>query len=89
VPADPPADSGLATRDDIRRLEELMGALQKAMERIVHDQEVQFKRIAQLQADIDLVRGAWTKTAASAEETTSAKRPTFVGPERRRAARKK
>ncbi|HET9264867.1 MAG TPA: hypothetical protein VFO14_17585 [Vicinamibacterales bacterium] len=89
MPAVPPTDSALATRDDIRRLEELMRVLQKAMDRIVHDQEVQFKRIAQLQADIDLVRGAWTKTAASAEETTSGKRPTYVGPERRLTARKK
>src|SRR5687768_5136019 len=89
VPAVPPTDSALATRDDIRRLEELIAALQRAMDRIVHDQEVQFKRIAQLQADIDLVRGAWTKITATGEETTPAKRRTYVGPERRLTARKK
>ena len=67
----------------------MITALQKAMDRIVHDQDVQFKRIAQLQADIDLVRGAWTKITASGEETPYAKRPNYAGPERRAAARKK
>jgi hypothetical protein len=46
VPAVPPTDSALATRNDIRRLEELIAAMQKTMDRIVHDQEVQFTRIA-------------------------------------------
>jgi hypothetical protein len=58
LPTVPPTDSALATRDDTRRLEELIATLKKAMDLIVHDQEVQFKRIAQLQADIDLVRGS-------------------------------
>jgi len=89
VPAVPPTESALATRDDIRRLEELIAGLQKAMDRIVHDQQVQFTRMAQLQADIDLVRGAWTKMAAAGEETTPAKRRTYAGSERRLTARKK
>ena len=89
MPAVPSPDSPPATQDDIRRLEHLITALQAAMDRIVHDQEVQFKRIAQLQADIDLVRGAWTKTKESGEEKIAAKRPTYIGPERRLTARKK
>jgi hypothetical protein len=90
VPAVPPPDSAPATRDDIRRLEDMILALKKEVDRIVHDQDVQFKRIAQLQADLDLVRGAWTKMAAAAEETTPAdKRRTYAGPERRLTARKK
>ena len=89
MPAVTPTDSALATRDDIRRLEELIAALQKAMDRIVHDQLVQFTRMAQLQADIDLVRGAWTKMAATGEETQAAKRRTYAGPERTLTARKK
>jgi hypothetical protein len=86
----PPTDSTLATHDDIRRLEDMIVALKKEMDRIVHDQDVQFKRIGQLQADIDLVRGAWTEMAAAAEETKpAAKRRTHAEPVRRITARKK
>lgn len=88
MPAVPPTDSALTTRDDIRRLEELIAALQKAMDRITHDQEVQFKRIAQLQADIDLIRSAWTKIPPASEATESSKRRPYAGPERRLTARK-
>ena len=76
MPAVPAPDSALATRDDIRRLEEMILALKREIDRIVHDQEVQFKRIAQLQAEMDLVRRAWTKKPPSDEEEPSAKRPT-------------
>jgi hypothetical protein len=68
----------------------MIRALKKEGDRIVHNQDVQFKRIAQLQADFDLVRAALTKMAAAAEETTpAAKRRTYAGPERRLIARKK
>jgi hypothetical protein len=40
---------------------------------------VQFTRIAQLQADIDLIRAAWTRV----------KSEPYKGPERRSIARKK
>ena len=89
VPPVPPTDSALATLDDIRRLEELIAALQAAMDRITRDQEIQFTRIAQLQADIDLVRGAWTKSPSVTEAAASSKRRTYAGPERRLTARKK
>jgi hypothetical protein len=89
VSALPTPDSPLATRDDIRRLEAMIVALKNQIDRVVHDQDVQFKRIAQLQADIDLVRGAWAKMAARAEATKPSKRRTYVGLERRVTARKK
>ena len=63
-----PPDHPFATRDDIRRLEQLI-------EEMRHDLDVQFTRIAQLQADLDLIRGAWSKVKD------------YAGPERRRAAR--
>jgi len=83
VPAVPPTDFALAIRDDLRRLEDLILAVKKELDRIVHDQDVQFQRIAQLQAEIDLVRGAWTKVTP---ERAPSKR---VGIERRVTARKK
>ena len=84
-------EQSLATRDDIRRLEAMIGALTKTMDRIAHDQDVQFKRIAQLQADIDLIRAAWSQILPSGEATASAtpKRTSYGGPERRVTARKK
>ena len=46
------------TKADLERLE-------KALERLTDEMrtklDVQFKRMAQLQADIDLIRAAWTK----------------------------
>ena len=89
MPAVPPTDSALATRDDIRRLEQLITAFQTAMDRITHDQDVQFKRIAQLQADIDLIRSAWTKIPPASEAPESSKRRTYTGPDRRIVTRKK
>lgn len=89
MPAVPPTDSALATRDDISRLEELVAALRKVMDRITHDQQVQFKRIAQLHADIGLIRSTWTKLSPASDATESSKRRTYVGPDRRLAARKK
>lgn len=50
----PPADQPLATRDDIRRLERLIDEMKR-------QQDVPFTRIGQLQAHIDLIRGAWSK----------------------------
>jgi hypothetical protein len=89
VSALPAPDSVPATRDDIRRVEAMIVALKNQIDRIVHDQDVQFQRIAHLQADIDLVRGAWAKMAARAEEAKPSKRRTYVGLERRVTARKK
>jgi hypothetical protein len=68
----PPADQPLATRDELRRVERQIENQQKQL-------DVQFTRIAQLQADIDLIRAAWTRV----------KSEPYKGPERRSIARKK
>jgi hypothetical protein len=85
----PAPDSVPTTRDDLRRHEELIAALQKAIDRMARDQEVQFTRIAQLQADIDLIRRAWNKIPPATETTLSPKHRTYTGPERRLTPRKK
>jgi hypothetical protein len=79
-----PSDQPLVTQDDIRRLEKQIAALQALLDRFGHDQGVQFTRIAQVQADIDLIRGAWTKVTAPADR---AGQP-YTGPERRQKPRK-
>jgi len=61
----PRSDPSLATRDDIYRLERQIEALKAALER--HDREIQMHvtRMGQLQADIDVIRAAWTKIRSS------------------------
>jgi hypothetical protein len=73
------------TRDDFQRLERLTADLQATLKQIVHDQEIQFTRIAQLQADIDMVRGAWTKLTPPAKRPDD---PQYSGQDRRRVPRK-
>ena len=46
------------TREDIERLERTVDALRDELRKVV---DVQFKRMAQLQADIDLIRSAWAQ----------------------------
>ena len=65
-------DEPLATRDDIRRLERTIEQLRQAL-------DVQFTRIAQLQADLDLIRGAWNKLESPKD--------LYTGPDRRRKSR--
>ena len=60
--------------DDKRRLEQLIAALQTTVDSITRDQKVQFTRIAQLQADIDVIRSAWSKLKPADD---------YKGPERR------
>jgi hypothetical protein len=48
----------LATKADMERLERMLQVLTED----VHKQlDMTFKRIAQLQADLDLIRAAWSK----------------------------
>ena len=68
-------DQPLATRDDIRRLERLIDELHR-------QQDVHFTRMAQLQADIDMIRGAWSKVKPPPDAEP------YSGVERRRASRK-
>jgi len=56
------AASAAVTRTDIERLERQLAELKAAVER--HDASLRMglTRMAQLQADIDLIRAAWAKT---------------------------
>ena len=56
-----PSDQPLATREDVQRLQAQIAELVKLLDRVAHDQQIQFTRIAQLQADLDVVRGAWNQ----------------------------
>jgi hypothetical protein len=80
----PPTDAATVTRDDLRRVAQEIDSLRGTVEQMAKDQQVQFTRIAQLQADIDVVRSAWTKLKP---ETRSSQ--TYAGPERRLTSRKK
>jgi hypothetical protein len=42
--------------DDLAALRQQLAQLQSAVDQIAHDQQIQFTRIAQIQADLDLVR---------------------------------
>jgi hypothetical protein len=79
----------LATREDVRRLEKMLAALQLTIDELRRDQAVQFMRIAQLQADIDVVRGAWSKVPPASDATSAQPPRKYTGPDRRLIARKK
>jgi hypothetical protein len=51
----------LATRDDIDRLSRQIAALTAAIERHDASLKMGLTRMGQLQADIDVIRGAWAK----------------------------
>jgi len=88
----PPLDHLPVTRDDFRRLEQLIAALQVAVEGLTHAQDIQFTRIAQVQADIDVIRRPSAKLTAGSGTPPSPKSPTsppYAGVERRLSARKK
>jgi hypothetical protein len=82
LPSAPTPDSPVASRE-VRRLEQQLAELREALDAVLRDQQVQFTRIAQLQADIDLIRAAWSKL-----EDRDPIDPTYTGPERRRTHRK-
>ena len=82
MPASPAPDEPLATRDDLRRLESELAELRDAVARLLREQQVHFTRMAQLQADIDLIRSAWSKIKPP--DVTGA---SYTGPERRRLPR--
>jgi hypothetical protein len=74
----PSPDQHLATRDDILRIQRQLAELRDFIDRIMHDQQVQFTRIAQLQADIDVIRGARSQIQSPPPS------PVYEGPDRRR-----
>jgi hypothetical protein len=51
-------DSNPATRADIERLERRLDAL---IDEFRKERDIHLKRIAQIQADIDIIRGAWAR----------------------------
>ena len=54
-------ENQFATLDDIRRIERELAEIRKLLEKHTHDLHIQLTRIAQLQGDLDVIRGAWTK----------------------------
>jgi hypothetical protein len=54
----PDTPTHLPTKADIERLEK---AIERLTDEVRTKLDVQFKRMVQLQADIDLVRAAWVK----------------------------
>jgi hypothetical protein len=54
--------SAAVTQGDIERLERQLAKLQAAIERHDASLRMNLTRMAQLQADIDLIRAAWSKT---------------------------
>jgi hypothetical protein len=52
------SDSTPATRADIERLERRLDAL---IEEFRKERDMHMKRIGQIQADIDIIRGAWAR----------------------------
>ena len=57
----PPTDKSPATRDDIQRLERQIAELRSLIERHEREIQLQVTRTGQLQADIDIISGAWAK----------------------------
>jgi hypothetical protein len=83
LPSAPTPDSSVAPRDEVRRLEHQIAELREMLAAVLRDQQVQFTRIAQIQADIDLIRAAWSKL-----KEPDPIDPTYTGLERRRTQRK-
>jgi hypothetical protein len=51
------------TRADLERLEKQLAEMRAAIERHEASLKLGLKRMGQLQADIDLIRAAWSKIA--------------------------
>ena len=64
-----PNDHPFATREELRRLEDRITERVRLLDPVIRDQKIQFTRIAQLQADLDLVRGVWTRLQPRTEAT--------------------
>ena len=52
------------TSEEFDRLREKVNVLSRDLEAAHRELRIQFERIAQLQADIDLIRAAWAKVGA-------------------------
>ena len=60
--------------DDVRRLDQQIRELQARLEQVEREHRMHFTRLAQLQADVDVIRA----------RTTSKPGQPYAGPERRR-----
>jgi hypothetical protein len=49
-------------RGELNRLIDLLNDRGEVLNRVLRDQEIQFQRIAQIQADLDLIKGMWSRT---------------------------
>lgn len=67
--------------DDLKAVRRQLTELQATLDQIARDQQVQFTRIAQLQADIDLLRAAWANIRSTDAQP-------YAGPDRRKVIRK-
>ena len=73
-------DPAVATRADIERLERQMADLRTALESHKKELLMQFTRLAQLQADVDVIR-------ANLHPRQDPKTQAYRGPERRQVPR--
>ena len=55
MPPGQPPDDSLATTDDLRRLEQQVRELLARLEHLEREHKMQFTRLAQLQADVDVI----------------------------------
>ena len=56
VPRIPKARRGEVHRDEFNRLVDILNERGELLSRVLQDQQIQFQRIAQLQAELDLVK---------------------------------
>lgn len=59
------------TRAEYNDLIEVLNARGEIIDGLRRDLDVQFKRIAQIQAELDTIKHAWTKMRASAADRKS------------------
>jgi hypothetical protein len=59
----------MPTREEFNRLLDRVNALSRDLDAAHRELRIQFERMAQLQADIDLIRSAWARVGAAGEGT--------------------
>jgi hypothetical protein len=62
VPKIPKASRAYVTRAEFNRVVQVLNERGEIIEELVHSLDIQFKRIAQLQADFDLIKRAWARS---------------------------
>jgi hypothetical protein len=59
---------GGPTRAEFERLARQIDKIAERQEAITRELEIQFQRIADVQADIDIIRSAWVKTKGETKQ---------------------